>query len=90
LQLVEFTIFSNQKSLIHLNEQRLNTFWQHKVFNKLFGLHYKIVYKKGIDNGVAYALFRKVDTKEAQVLSLSTVVPAQLELIQSSCENVTP
>lgn len=87
LQLAEFTIFTNQKSLIHLNEQRLITFWQHKAFNKLLGFHYKIVYKKGIDNGVANALFRRVHTKEAQVLSLSTVVPAQLELIQSSSEN---
>lgn len=28
----EFIIFTDQKSLIHLNEQRLNTPWQQKVF----------------------------------------------------------
>jgi hypothetical protein len=30
LQLVGFTIFTDQKSLIHLDDQRLHTFWQKK------------------------------------------------------------
>lgn len=47
LQLAEFIIYTDQKSLVHLNEQRLHTVWQQKVFTKLLGLHYKIVYKKG-------------------------------------------
>jgi hypothetical protein len=29
-----------------LNEQHLRTQWQQKVFSKLLGLQYKIVYKK--------------------------------------------
>lgn len=40
----EFVIHTDQKSLIHLNEQRLHTLWQQKVFCKLMGLCYKVVY----------------------------------------------
>jgi hypothetical protein len=46
LQQAEFIIYTDQKSLIHLNEQRLNTPWQQKLFTKLLGLQYKIIYKK--------------------------------------------
>ena len=56
----EFIIFTDQKSLIHLNEQRLNTPWQQKVFTKLLGMQYKIVYKQGSDNRVVDALSRRV------------------------------
>jgi hypothetical protein len=55
----EFTIFTDQKSLVHLNEQRLNTPWQQKVFTKLMGLQYRIVYMQGPENGVADALSRR-------------------------------
>jgi hypothetical protein len=46
LQLGEFLIATDQKSLSYLNDQRLHTQWQQKVFTKLLGLQYKIVYKK--------------------------------------------
>jgi hypothetical protein len=46
LQLGEFHIYSDQKSLSHLNEQWLHTSWQQKVFTKLLGLNYKIIYKR--------------------------------------------
>jgi hypothetical protein len=42
-----------------LTEQKLNTPWQQKVFTKLLGLQYKILYKKGIENGAADALSRR-------------------------------
>lgn len=71
---VEFIIFTDQKSLIHLNEQRLNTPWQQKVFTKLLGLQYKIVYKQGSDNRVADALSRRVQA-EGQSLAISVVKP---------------
>lgn len=58
LQLAEFTIYSDQKSFTHLNDQRLNTVWQQKVFTKLLGLRYRIVYKKGEENTVADVLSR--------------------------------
>jgi hypothetical protein len=43
----------------HLNEQRLHTPWWQKVFTKLLGLNYKIVYKQSFENRAAYALSRK-------------------------------
>jgi hypothetical protein len=55
----EFVIHTDQKSLVHLNEQRLHTPWQQKVFYKLLGLRYKVVYRRGVDNGVADALCRR-------------------------------
>jgi hypothetical protein len=59
LQRGEFHILSNHKSLSQLNEQRLNTAWQHKVFTKILGLQYKIIYKKGVDNQAVDALSRR-------------------------------
>jgi hypothetical protein len=56
LQYSEFVIATDQKSLSYLNEQRLHTVWRQKVFNKLLGLYYKIVYKKRVDNMVTDAL----------------------------------
>jgi hypothetical protein len=38
LQLAEFLIFTDQWSLVHLTDQRLNTAWKQKVFTKLLGL----------------------------------------------------
>jgi hypothetical protein len=52
LQSGEFIISTDQKSLSHLNEQRLHTSWQQKVFTKLLGLNYKIQYKTEADNKV--------------------------------------
>jgi len=58
LQHSEFTIKTDQRSLVHLDDQRLTTPWQHKALTKLMGLRYKILYKKGLsfDNQVADAL----------------------------------
>jgi hypothetical protein len=77
LQSAEFIIFTNQKSLIHLNEQRLHTPWQQKVFTKLLGLQYRVVYKQGVDNRVADALSRRTQTD--QVLAVSCATPQWLE-----------
>jgi hypothetical protein len=38
LQHAEFVIHMDQRSLVHLNEQRLLTHWQQKVFTKHLGL----------------------------------------------------
>jgi len=69
--------------LIHLNEQRLNTTWQQKVFTKLLGLHYKIVYKKGADNRVADALSRRAHDS-VTCMAISVVVPQWCEEIVDS------
>jgi hypothetical protein len=42
---------TDQKSLSHLNEQRLHTPWQQKVFTKLLGLNYGIIYRRGVKQG---------------------------------------
>jgi hypothetical protein len=82
LQSGEFIIFTDQCSLIHLNEQRLHTPWQQKVFTKLLGLQYRIVYKKGSDNRVADALSRRGGAE--QVLALSTATPQWLDAVVAS------
>jgi hypothetical protein len=77
LQLGEFLIFTDQKSLVHLNEQRLHIAWQQKLFTKLLGLHYRIVYKPGTNNRVADALSRHVGS--AELWAISTPVPTWLD-----------
>lgn len=63
LQHSEFIIRTDHSSLAHLTDQRLHTPWQHKVFTKLMGLQYTIVYKKGSENRVADALSRRPHPK---------------------------
>lgn len=57
------TLLVDHQSLSQLNEQRLHTPWQHKVFTKLLGLQYKIVYQQGHTNRVAAALSRRLEPK---------------------------
>jgi transposase InsO family protein len=75
LQLAEFEIHTDQQALVHLNDQRLHTIWQQKVFTKLLGLRYKVVYKKGVDNGAADALSRRLHSVD-HCLALSVVTPS--------------
>lgn len=53
---------------------KLHTSWQQKMFSKLIGLHYRIVYKKGSDNGAADALSRRPSTN-VLLCSLSSCTP---------------
>lgn len=55
LQLAEFHIYTDHQSLTQLNEQRLHTVWQQKLYTKLVGLQYRIIYKRGCDNAAADA-----------------------------------
>jgi hypothetical protein len=84
LQHQEFVILTDHKSLTQLNEQRLHTPWQHKVFTKLLGLQYKVHYRPGSENRVADALSRCVS---ADLLALSTVVPQWLLDVQASYDH---
>lgn len=78
-------IYTDQKSLIHLEQQRLTTPWQQKAFTKLLGLQYKIRYKKGSENTAADALSH---ANPSTTLSAITVCqPAWLEDIISSYNN---
>jgi hypothetical protein len=58
LQFAEFIIYTDQQSLVQLSNQRLHTPWQQKLFTKLLGLHYCIVYKPGSTNRAADTLSR--------------------------------
>lgn len=79
IQHTEFLIYLDHRSMSHLTEQRLRTPWQHRVFTKLLGLQYHIVYKKGVDNGAADALSRRpVSESESSLFSISSGTPQWL------------
>lgn len=82
----EFFIHTDHQSLVHLNEQHLNTIWQQKVFTKLLGLNYRIMYKKGFNNAAADALSRR-DTEELQ-MAISSPTPHWLsDVVESYSTN---
>jgi hypothetical protein len=54
---------------VHLNEQHLHTPWQQKVFTKLLGLCYRVVYHRGVDNPAAGALSHRDHTLELAAMS---------------------
>lgn len=83
LQLGEFLIRTDHQSLTHLTDQRLHTDWQQKALTKMMGLQFKVVYKKGINNGAADALSRKPPSS-SELFSVSTVHPAWLASVQST------
>jgi hypothetical protein len=90
LHVGEFVISNDQQSLAHLNEQRLHTSWQHKVFTKLLEMNYIIVYKKGLDNRVVDALSRNLDhadTHSSSCLAISIVQPTWLEEVKLSYDS---
>jgi hypothetical protein len=82
LQHAEFVIHTDHCSLAHLEDQRLHTPWQQKVFTKLLGLQFKIKYKKGADNRVADALSRHPNPTES-LLAISQLYPAWISYISS-------
>ncbi|WVZ88094.1 hypothetical protein U9M48_034647 [Paspalum notatum var. saurae] len=82
LQHGEFIIFTDQKSLVQLTDKRLHTPWQQKVFSKLLGLQYRVIYKKGTDNRVADALSHQ-PVPPAQCSAISASVPSWITEIIS-------
>jgi hypothetical protein len=84
LQHAKFQIVTDHRSLVQLTEQRLHTPWQQKVFTKLVGLQYRIVYRRGADNGVVDALSRY---PSSQLLSVSVCQPQWLGVVSSSYAN---
>jgi hypothetical protein len=63
----------------------LHTPWQRKVFTKLLGLSYKILYKKGAHNKVADALSRR-PSETAECLVISVCQPQWLDQVTQSYE----
>jgi hypothetical protein len=79
LQHQPFTILIDQRSLTHLEDQKLANGIQHKTFVKLLGLQYKIQYKKGVENSAADGLSRQ--THEEEVMAILVSVPRWLETV---------
>uniref|UniRef100_A0A8R7P7T8 Integrase catalytic domain-containing protein n=1 Tax=Triticum urartu TaxID=4572 RepID=A0A8R7P7T8_TRIUA len=82
LQNDEFIVHTDQRSLIHLEDQRLATPWQQKIMAKMLGLRYRIVYKRGIDNPAADALSRKPGPPQGGLAAITIAVPTWLEVVQ--------
>jgi hypothetical protein len=83
LQITEFIIRTDHKSLVHLTDQRLHTEWQQRALTKLMGLQYSVQYKKGAPNGATDALSRKpVDT--SPVMVATTLKPVWLDQVAAS------
>jgi hypothetical protein len=86
LQHSEFVIFTDQKSLTQLSEQRIHTHWQQKVFTKLLGLQYKVVYRKGSENRAADALSRK-SAHDSVCAAISSVTPRWIQEVLDGYRN---
>lgn len=69
LQSSEFVILTYQRSLVHLDDQRLHTYLQQKALSNLMGLQYKNYYKKGANNDVADALSRVPSQTHSELYS---------------------
>lgn len=68
LQRGPFTIITDHKSLVNLQEQHLGTDLQRKAMAKMVGLQFHFKYKKGVDNAAADSLSRV-----AHLMATSTV-----------------
>lgn len=84
LQHAEFSIRTDQKSLLNLIDQRLNTPIQQRAFTKLVGLQFVIQYKTGITNRAADALSRRDHPAGAELVAVSVCKTAWLEVIALS------
>jgi hypothetical protein len=83
LQPAEFIIQTDHRSLNHLTNQKLHSYWQQKAMTKLMGYQYKIHYKKGDSNMAADALSRATHTDSI----LSAISVAQPVWVQSLCDS---
>jgi hypothetical protein len=89
LQHKEFIIRTDQKSLVHLEDQRLTTTWQHKAFTKLLGLQYKLCYRKGLENRAADALSRRQHDPQESLAVITECQPAWLADVRASYQGNT-
>lgn len=82
----KFIIHTDQRSLVHLQDQKLSTYWQQKAMTKLMGFQYKIIYKKGSTNCATDALSR-MDHFVGTLAALSVALPTWLQTVQDSYDN---
>ena len=84
LQHTEFLIRTDEKSLLNLTDQCLNTPVQQRAFTKLVGLQFKIHYKAGISNKAADALSRCSHDGTTELAAIVVCRPAWLEAVPAS------
>jgi len=84
LQTAEFEICTDQRSLVHLDDHRLNSYWQQKAMSKLMGLQYIICYKKGTTNNATDALSRAPVHSTTDIMAISISQPTWLAHLQDS------
>ncbi|KAL0440158.1 UNVERIFIED_CONTAM: hypothetical protein Slati_2498800 [Sesamum latifolium] len=90
LQGNHFIIRTNQKSLKHILDQRIDSILQQKWITKLLGLSYEVQYKKGSENRAADALSRvEHDREESQTNAITTQVPLWIQDVQGIYEGNT-
>jgi len=65
----KFTVYSDQKSLKQLLQQRITTGSQQNWLAKLLGYNFEIVYKPGLENKGADALSRSMGEMELNSLA---------------------
>jgi hypothetical protein len=89
LHVGEFIISTDKISLAHLNKQRLHISWQQKVFTKLLGMNYRVLYKKGTDKRADDALSRNHNHVDAFLSchAMSLVQPKWLQEVVQSYES---
>ncbi|KAL0398581.1 UNVERIFIED_CONTAM: Transposon Ty3-G Gag-Pol polyprotein [Sesamum radiatum] len=90
LQGNHFIIKTDQKSLKHILDQRVDSLLQQKWVTKLLGLSYEVHYKKGNENRAADALSR-VEHEEVNPESnaITTQIPLWVQELQNSYEGNT-
>jgi hypothetical protein len=81
-----FVVYSDQKSLRHLLQQRITTADQQNWIAKLLGYHFEVVYKPGPDNKAADALSRMHDDVELKGIT-SFPICMQEQQIQHEVKN---
>lgn len=89
LQHSEFLIRTDQRSLLNLTDQRLNTPIQQRAFTKLVGLRFQIQYKAGATNRAADALSRRLHDDTQELVAVGLARPAWLEAIRASYQQDT-
>ncbi|KAL2251677.1 UNVERIFIED_CONTAM: Retrovirus-related Pol polyprotein from transposon [Sesamum indicum] len=80
-----FIIRTDQRSLKHILDQRVDSMLQQKWVTKLLGLSYEVQYKKGTENRAADALSRRShQEEEPHTHAISTQIPLWIQEVQDS------
>ena len=69
----EFIILTDQQSLVHLDDQKLSTPWQHKALIKMLGLQYKSkeTSQRGTYHFAVHELEQKAQSHKSRRISQS-------------------